>query len=100
MPTQSAAFDATTRRVHVVVRYTFRALLFSHSLMFFRLFVHTIHIRGCLDEKTHHTRKVSRFDARARALSVGYARKRDERRDGYGNTWITIPFDYKKPNSK
>ena len=36
----------------------------------------------------------------ARALSVGYARKRDERRDGYGNTWITIPFDYKKPNSK
>ena len=61
MPTQSAAFDATTRRVHVVVRYAFRALLFSVC------FLHClyIHIRGCLDEKTHHTRKVSRFDERA-----------------------------------
>lgn len=68
MPTQSAAFDATTRRVHVVVRYAFRALLFSVC------FLHClyIHIRGCLDEKTHHTRKVSRFDERAR--SVGWIR--------------------------
>jgi hypothetical protein len=69
VPTQSAAFDATTRRVHVVVRYAFRALLFSVC------FLHCLYIHEGVWMKRLIPCGRFRGLMSARALSVGYARK-------------------------